>query len=126
MANQRLRVLVVDDDGVLRNAIARMLMAASFVVEKAADGAEMLDRVKAGESFDFILMDLEMPRMDGRVALAQLEQIAPELAKRTLIMTGGSNVLALQAWIESLGPGKVLFKPFSTRLLEEMLAELVA
>ena len=126
MAKQGSRVLVVDDDSVLRNAIGRMLTAASFIVEKASDGAEMLDRVTAGESFDFILMDLEMPRMDGRAALARLQQIAPELAKRTLIMTGGSSVLELQTWIESLGPGRVLFKPFSPRLLEEMLADLVA
>ncbi len=126
MTTQSLRVLVVDDDAVLRDAIGRMLVAAGFVVEKAADGAEMIDRVTAGESFDYILMDLEMPRMNGRAALARLEEIAPALAKRTLIMTGGSSVLALQQWIDALGPGRVLFKPFSPRLLKEMLADLVA
>lgn len=116
------RLLLVDDDATLRRAIARMLEA-SFDVAHANDGEEAVALVLAGERFDFVVMDLEMPRLDGRRALARIEELAPDLARRTLIMTGGSNVLELQQWISSLGT-RLLLKPFSRRRFEEAIDDL--
>jgi CheY-like chemotaxis protein len=116
----RARVLVVDDDSVLRASIRRML-ARTFEVAEAADGAEAVQRVAAGEHFDLVLMDLMMPRMNGRRALERLEAIAPELAARTVIMSGGSGDEDLRAWLVGLGTGRALLKPFSSRVLREAL-----
>ena len=118
------RVLVVDDDSVMRAAVARMIRSCEVV--QAGDGAEAIALVERGETFDVIVMDLEMPRMSGRAAYVKLEEIAPQLARRTLIMTGGSSVLELQQWLEGLGPGRLLLKPFSRRRLEEAVADLLA
>jgi CheY-like chemotaxis protein len=120
----RARVLVVDDDVALRKSIRRML-ARSFDVTESADGAEAIARVESGESFDLVLMDLEMPRMNGRRALDRLREISPELAERTVIMSGGSGDAELRAWLETLGAGRFLLKPFSkTTLHETLLARL--
>jgi CheY-like chemotaxis protein len=123
-SGRALRVLIVDDDSAMRDAVARMMRARDVV--HACDGAEAIALVERGETFDLIVMDLEMPRMTGRVAFAKLEEIAPDLARRTLIMTGGSGVLELQQWLEGLGPGRLLLKPFSRRRLEEAIADLLA
>jgi CheY-like chemotaxis protein len=115
-------VLLVDDNGALRNSIRRMLiLMRSFDVVECADGAAAVAVVESGEQFDLVLMDLEMPRMNGRRALERLREITPELAERTVIMSGGSGDDALRAWLETLGPGRFLLKPFSAKLLHETL-----
>src|SRR5205823_9941071 len=119
------RVLIVDDDASMQEAVVRMIGNAVQIV-RAADGMEAVRLIESGEVFDLIVMDVEMPRMDGRAAYAKIEAIAPELARRTLIMTGGSGVLELQQWLESLGPGRLLLKPFSRRRLEEAIDDLLA
>jgi len=58
------RVLVVDDDAAIRRMLARTL-AEDFEIDEAADGQDALALVDR-ESFDVILLDLDMPRLDGR------------------------------------------------------------
>jgi CheY-like chemotaxis protein len=73
-------------DVVLRSSIQRMLIVArAFAVTEAIDGADAVDQVESGGRFDLVLMDLMMPRMNGRQALDRLRVIAPELADRTVI-----------------------------------------
>lgn len=116
----RARVLLVDDDALVRASIKRMLTR-SFDVDECADGADAVARVEAGERFDLVLMDLMMPRMNGRLALERIGEIAPELAARTVIMSGGSSDEALHAWLTGLGVGRLLLKPFSSEMLHETL-----
>lgn len=64
------RVLVVDDDRVLRMALSRLL-AESYVVGEAGDGLEALAKV-ASEPFDLVLLDVGLPGMSGLDVLARL------------------------------------------------------
>ena len=59
------RVLVVDDDPGLLRMMRLALVSEGLEVVTATDGAEALDRISA-QSFDVVVLDLQMPRMDGR------------------------------------------------------------
>jgi CheY-like chemotaxis protein len=109
-SSARLRLLVADDDLPLRKVLCRALRR-HHDVEEASDGSEVLSRVRVDARFDAILLDLEMPIMNGRRALAALSAVAPALASRTLIVTGGASTPELQRWLGALPPGRVHGKP---------------
>ncbi|HIJ85149.1 MAG: sigma-54-dependent Fis family transcriptional regulator [Magnetococcales bacterium] len=59
-----LQILVVDDEPAIRQVLVGMLTRAGYAVEHAGDGEEALARIEKG-SFDVVLSDIKMPRMDG-------------------------------------------------------------
>src|SRR5689334_6998021 len=75
-----LRVLVVDDSLVIRGLITRHLrdVPGISVVASASDGAKAVDRVGKGD-IDVVVLDIEMPVMDGIAALPLLLKIDPKL-----------------------------------------------
>lgn len=100
MAAVTVRVLVVDDDALVRSALVMMLDGAQdiAVVAEAADGAEVpaaLDR----HPVDVVLMDLRMPRVDGAAATARLRARpgAPEVLVLTTFDTDEEILGALRA-----------------------------
>ena len=71
-------VLVVDDDANLREILRAKLEAADFVIFEATDGQDAIDKVKK-EKPDLVLMDVQMPRMNGITALSKIKA-DPEIA----------------------------------------------
>jgi DNA-binding response OmpR family regulator len=67
------RILIVDDDHVLRASISRILEEEGYAVDDAADGAAALDKVTADPP-DAILLDVMMPGMNGREFLTRLRK----------------------------------------------------
>ncbi len=59
-------VLLVEDNGELREAMAALLEASDYTVVTAVDGEEALRRLRSGISPCVIVLDLDMPRKDGR------------------------------------------------------------
>jgi CheY-like chemotaxis protein len=74
IAVRRVRVLLVDDSLVTREMERRLLEDAGFLVTAAADAEEALSQL-AEESFDCVVTDIEMPRMDGFELAAQLRSM---------------------------------------------------
>lgn len=62
---KKVRALVVDDEGVTRYIHMSLLKKMNVEVEVAENGMAALSSFQCGNSFDFVLMDLEMPLMDG-------------------------------------------------------------
>jgi CheY-like chemotaxis protein len=112
----RPRILVADDDVPARTALCHMLRRRFDIVE-ASDGTDVVARIEAGETFDALLLDLEMPNLDGRQTLERLAVVAPALAARTLVVTGGSCDPALRQWLSELPPGRVHEKPVDVAVL---------
>ena len=106
----RLASSVTDDDPAVRRSLC-WLLRPRYDVAEACNGAEVVARVLAGEQFDAILMDLEMPIMNGQQALEELTVIAPWLVEKTFIVTGGASTPDRQHWLSSLDPGRVYEKP---------------
>lgn len=85
-----MRVLVVDDDQGLRFSVRETLaQTGSFQVEEAVDGLEALEKIKANR-FDLVLLDVDMPRLNGMEALKLIKEHDPSIV--VLIMTAYANI----------------------------------
>ncbi|MEO8182953.1 MAG: response regulator [Deltaproteobacteria bacterium] len=107
---RRCRILVVDDDPMLRAAIERMLSAEHEVLGLAS-ARTAIERVCRGERFDLILCDLMMPDVTGADLHAELLQRAPEQAEKIVFMTGGAFTSGARAFLDRVANSR-LEKPF--------------
>ena len=123
---QALEVLVVDDSAVVRQALLSMLgTQADMRVTLASDGLAALTKMERA-SFDVIILDLEMPRMDG---LTFLQKVMPERPVPVVIcsaIAGRGTDAAMRAL--ELGAVEIVAKPQYgiKQFLEESTAVLVA
>ena len=116
----RARVLVVEDEHELRELIATWLETRSYQVVQAADGRDAVDLLEAGLEPDVILLDLTMPRMDGRQFLDWL-RASPRHKDRHVIVASG--------YLDEDHPvdaDRAFSKPFRPDLLERELARLAS
>ena len=102
--------LVVEDEAALGAAVAESLADAGFVVDRAGDGEEALERVRS-RSYDVIVCDLKMPRVDGMTFYRQLEAESPEQARRILFVTGDVAGTEAERFLDETGC-RWLAKPF--------------
>lgn len=85
-----LKVLVVDDDQGLRLSVKDALSAAgTFLVSEAFDGINALEKIKA-DAFSLVIMDVDMPRMNGLQALKAIKEHDPSII--VIIMTAYANI----------------------------------
>src|SRR3954463_867797 len=103
-------VLVVEDEAALGAAVAESLRDAGFVVDRANDGGEALLRVNA-RTYDLIVCDLKMPRVDGMTFYRALERDHPDAARRILFVTGDVAGTEAERFLEETGC-RWLAKPF--------------
>jgi DNA-binding NtrC family response regulator len=104
------RVLIVEDDAILARVYSRALVAAGFVVDLAADGAEGFERILAG-SYDVVLSDLRMPRLDGLDLLRQVQRMRPDVS--VVLMTAALDNATYSAAREIMGTVRCLAKPMT-------------
>lgn len=83
------KVLVVDDDKVLQNSVKEALEFHHFAVDVADNGKEALSAVYK-EKYDLVVMDVNMPEMDGIQALTEIKKYDPSII--VIILTAYSNV----------------------------------
>ena len=83
------KVLVVDDDSALRLTVSSALSEGDFLVDQAADGEEAVTRVMAGK-YDLVLLDVNMPRLNGMEALKQIKKFDSRII--VIILTAYSNI----------------------------------
>lgn len=103
------RVLVVDDEPMVRETLGQVLSDEGYVVDLAVDGEAALDRVNAARP-DAILLDLMMPGMNGRQFLQALRHDPAYASVPVLIMTA---VHGLEVNLATLGASEVVEKPFN-------------
>jgi PAS domain S-box-containing protein len=116
------RLLVVDDNAVNRELITTLLEPFDVNIETAADGFEAVEAC-ARARFDLILMDVQMPNMDGLTAARRIRAAAPAGAQRTPIVAMTANVMPEQiALCRAAGMDDHLAKPIAAARLLETLA----
>jgi signal transduction histidine kinase/BarA-like signal transduction histidine kinase len=103
-------ILLVEDEAALAVAVADALRDAGYVVDHAADGEQALGRVKQ-QSFDLVICDLKMPRVDGMSFHRLLAATAPDLARRVIFVTGDVAGTQAEKFLEESGC-RWLAKPF--------------
>ena len=117
--DEEARILFVDDDPILREFAQVNLASAAAEVDVAADGIEALD-ILSRRRYDLLLVDLEMPRMDGFELLARL-RADPETAHLPVIVeTGREDVDAIDRAFRA-GATAFVTKPMNWRLLSYQL-----
>ena len=117
-------LLVVDDMAQLASAVVDALRDAGYVIDCAADGEEALAKVLA-LSFDLVICDLKMPRLDGKAFYRQLEAAAPALAARVIFVTGDVAGTDAEQFLKESGC-RWLAKPFRLRDLLKAVAATLA
>jgi two-component system cell cycle sensor histidine kinase/response regulator CckA len=103
-------ILVVEDETALANAVIDMLKDAGYLVDRAADGEEALEMVRA-RAFDLVICDLKMPRVDGKAFYRALAEGAPDLARRVIFVTGDVAGTEAERFLSTSGC-RWLAKPF--------------
>lgn len=113
-----LKVLVVDDDQALRSAIKSSLNS-QFEVFEAFDGINAIEKIKAAPyKFDLVILDVDMPRLNGLETLKQIKEFDPGII--VLIMTAHATLNdAVQAVKD--GAYNYLSKPISSDELLEIV-----
>lgn len=115
------KILVVDDDDAIRALVERVLKREKFEVESARDGFEAIQKLSRGH-YSTILLDLMMPRVDGRGVLRYLEEQQTNATPSVIVMT--ANLQGAADAVEDRPDYRVLAKPFDIRQLISHVREL--
>lgn len=117
---RQLRFLVVDDYEDIREVFCRFIERAGHHASTAIDGEEAVE-VLQRESFDVMLLDLTMPRMDGAAVVRWL-QARPEVAPAMRVVVVTAWAVNNRALLAELGVETVLEKPLSMQRLTDLIA----
>jgi CheY-like chemotaxis protein len=120
------RVLLADDSSFNRRAVSAYLREAGATVEEVDHGMGVLEQLESGGRFDLVLMDLNMPGLDGLAASRTIRASGKSWAKVPVVaLTAHSDPASLDA-ARQAGMDGFLVKPVEASLLVESVARLLA
>ncbi len=125
MDNRKKCVLIVDDERAAREAVALVLLANGCTILTAENGKEAMEVIETGRmlkrSIDLLILDLQMPKMDGRDVLRELARMGLHIP-----------VIVVSGWVTAEGLmdtgyqiHAVLAKPFEVDELTSMLSDVL-
>lgn len=117
------RLLVVDDDIHVQKTVKRAAEAAGYEVVQATDGAVGLEMATT-RPFDLILLDINLPRMDGRDVLKRLKENPGTLDVPVLVYSGRADENDRRVVLE-LGAEDCIEKPFDLATLLRKIERLI-
>jgi len=116
-----MRALIVDDSSFIRDYLRHLLQRMGVVCEEAVDGSDALSVLAAAEKFDLMLLDVNMPRMNGLECVKALREARlAEQMKVMMVTTEADNALISRALDN--GADEFLMKPFTQESLREKMA----
>ncbi|MGD0059295.1 MAG: response regulator [Verrucomicrobiia bacterium] len=118
--NDRLRILVVEDDPMVRNIEAEYLISDGHAVETADDGCEGLSKFRTGK-FDLVLTDRAMPQVNGDQLTEAIKEVDPDMP--VILVTGFADTLGDDH--KCRRANLMLTKPFSRASLREAVGRAV-
>jgi two-component system NtrC family sensor kinase len=116
-------VLVVDDEESIQRLLGSILEMDGHQVDTASNGTEALWRLSR-RRYDIVITDIKMPDMDGRELYRRLLEINPELAQRTVFITGDTVSPETRTFLESVD-NPCLAKPFKVREVRETIGRML-
>jgi CheY-like chemotaxis protein len=116
-------VLVVDDERAVREATAEALRGLGYDVICAEGGEAAVDALRERRDIDAVLLDMVMPRMDGRSTYLALRAVRPNVR---VVLTTGFALNEEAQGILDLGVGDFIAKPYSVELLSHVMARAVS
>lgn len=117
-------VLVADDENIVRLVLGEMLSELGYDVLFSSDGEECLNIYKEkGDSIDMVILDMVMPKMNGRDAFYGIKAINPDV--KVLICSGFSKDISIQKLIED-GLSGFMQKPYKKLDLSLKIASILS
>ncbi len=120
-AGSKLRILVVEDEPLVREVLSVYLAEDDHDVETAENGREGLEKFQAG-TFDLVMTDRSMPEMNGDQLAAEIKQLRPE--QPVLLLTGFGDLMT-GAGEQPPGVDLVVSKPFTLTTLRNAIARVM-
>ena len=114
---EKMRVLVVDDDAGMCETLSAILEIKGYCVETAGDGHQAVQKARMSH-FDFVLMDIKMPKLNGAEAYRIMKAENPDLG--IALMTAYARD-ALVHDLQKDGTVKIIFKPFDVNEVFDLL-----
>ena len=115
-----MRALIVDDSRATRSIIKRMLSGVGFEVFEAADGLDALQRLREIGRADVLLVDWNMPEMNGYELICALRR-DPQYDDVPLMMVTSETELSQMAKALEAGANEYVMKPFTKDVIIEKL-----
>jgi len=118
-------ILVIEDDAIMREAVAEWLRAARYQVRTADDGSAGLAAVTAAAP-TLVITDLHMPGTGGALVISELQREHPQIP--IIVMSGlfDSGFGMSMDDVIALGAARALAKPFKRKDLLDVVADLLA
>lgn len=117
----KFRSLIVDDDDAIRDALSEILMEAGYLVDVAEDGVEALNKIKK-KSFDSVLSDVWMPKMNGIELLREIKKY--DFTLPVVMVTGYPDIkIAVEAIKE--GASDFITKPVRIEQVEVVIEKII-
>ena len=113
------KILVVDDNKLNIKVARRALADFNFDIDECYDGTECIEKIKVGNEYDLILMDIMMPNMSGESALAQLKT-NPNFKIPTIALTADAIAGSKEKYMNE-GFADYIAKPFNKEQIKEKL-----
>ncbi len=114
-------LLLVDDDPTVRIILARMFVTLGHKVAACANGPEAIELFrKKSDDFDLVILDMNMPMMDGRETFLELKRIKPSV--KALIISGFTDDANVKHLLADGAVG-VIQKPFNHKEIARIIAE---
>jgi len=117
-----MRILLVEDEKDLSNAIREGLEDNFFTVDQAFDGEEAIDKIEIERSYDLIIVDIMIPKIDG---IKLLKMIREKEIKTPILMLTAKNGIDYKVNSFDLGADDYLTKPFDFRELLARIKSLI-
>lgn len=118
-----LRVLIVDDEPLIRWSLAETLTEMGHLVAEAGDGASAIRAIYEGEPFDAVILDYRLPDSNDLGLLTTIRQVAPRAA---VIMMTAFGTAEVTSGAIRLGAYRVVPKPFEMHDMAALVIEATA
>jgi len=115
-----MRALIVDDSSFIREYLRYLLSQMDVVCEEAVDGSDALMVLAAKETFDLMLLDVNMPVMDGLECVKALRKARLGPAMKVMMVTTEADHSFIAAALDN-GADEFLMKPFTPESLREKM-----
>ena len=122
---QGLRVLVAEDNSVNQLLIKAMLGTMGHSVDVVGDGIEAVEQVQRAP-YDLVLMDIQMPRMDGEAATRAIRALAGPVARIPIIALTANAMAGHREIYLASGMDEYVPKPVDRKVLERAIAQVTA
>lgn len=112
-------ILIIDDDPLIRQLL-KSYLCKDYTIELKSDGQQAIYWLKSGNVPDLILLDMEMPEMNGRVFIHRIKTSAIHKNIPIVVVSGSNSTLLKNSFLKA-GATDYIIKPFQQETINEVI-----